>query len=166
MWASHVALVVRNLAANAWDVRDVALIPGLERSPGGGYGNTPQYSCLENPMDRGAWRATLHRVAKSGTQLKQLSTYYFNWQNNVECFSPTKKFKILKSVCMHAKLLQLCPTLFDPMDCSLPGSFIHGILQARILEWVAIPTSRGSFWPRDWSHVSYVSCIGRRVLYH
>ena len=46
-------------------------------------------------------------------------------------------------VCMHAKSFQLCPTLWDPMDCSLPGSSVHGILQARILEWVAIPFSRG-----------------------
>ena len=45
---------------------------------------------------------------------------------------------------MHAKLLQSCPTLWDPMDCSLPGSSVHGILQARILEWVAMPFSRDS----------------------
>ena len=47
-------------------------------------------------------------------------------------------------VCMSAKSLQLCLTLFDPVDSSLPGSFIHGIFQARILEWVAMPSSRGS----------------------
>ena len=51
-----------------------------------------------------------------------------------------------------------------PMDCSPPGSSVHGIFQARILEWVAISSSRGSFWPRDWTHVSYVSCIGSRFL--
>ena len=45
---------------------------------------------------------------------------------------------------MHAKLLQSCPTLYDPMDCSLPGSAVHGILQATTLEWVAMPSSRGS----------------------
>ena len=59
-----------------------------------------------------------------------------------------------------------CPTLCDPMDCSLPGSSLHGIFQARILEWVAIPSSRGSSWPRCWSWVSYISCFGRRVVYH
>ena len=48
---------------------DLGLIPGSERSPGGGNGNPVQYSCLENPMDRGAWRATVHGVAKSQTQL-------------------------------------------------------------------------------------------------
>ena len=52
------------------------------------------------------------------------------------------------------------------MDCSPPGSSVHGISQARILEWVAISYSRGSSWPRDWTWVSCVSCIGRQVLYH
>ena len=61
-------LVVKNLPANA-DVRDVGLIPGLERSPGGGHGNPLQCSCLENPMDRRAWQATVHGVAKSQTRL-------------------------------------------------------------------------------------------------
>ena len=60
----------------------------------------------------------------------------------------------------------LCLTLCDPMDCSLPGSSVHGIILARILEQVSISFSRGSFWPRDWSYISCVSCIGRRILYH
>ena len=59
--------MVKNLTANAGDVRDVDLIPGLGRSPGGGHGNPFQCSCLENPMDRGIWRATGHRVAKTRT---------------------------------------------------------------------------------------------------
>ena len=67
---SHVALVVKNLPANAGDVRDVDSIPGLGRSPGGGYDNPLQYSCLENLTDRGAWRAMVHRFAKSQIQLK------------------------------------------------------------------------------------------------
>ena len=53
--ASQVVLVVKNLPANAGDVRDLSSIPGLGRSPGGGHGHPLQYSCLENPMDRGAW---------------------------------------------------------------------------------------------------------------
>ena len=56
--------------------------------------------------------------------------------------------------------------LTDSMDCRLPGSSGHGILQARILEWVVISFSRGSSWPRDWTCVSCISCIGRRILYH
>ena len=54
------------------------------------------------------------------------------------------------------ELAQSCPTLCDPMDCSLPGSSLHGILQARVLEWVAIAFSRGSSWPRDWTQVSRI----------
>ena len=67
--------------------------------------------------------------------------------------------------CVCAKLLQLCLTLCDPMDSSPPGSSVHGILQARILEWVAMPSSRGSSRPRDRTCVSYISCIGRRVFF-
>ena len=61
---------------------------------------------------------------------------------------------------------QSCPTLCDPLNCSLPGSSIHGILQARILEWVAISFSRGSSWPRDSTCISCSSCIGNKILYH
>ena len=57
----------KNLPANVRDIRDVGSIPGLERSPGGGHDNPLQFSCLENPMDRGAWQATVYRVAKSQT---------------------------------------------------------------------------------------------------
>ena len=63
------ALVVKNPPGSAGDIRDTDLIPGLGRSSEGGHGNTLQYSCLENPMDRGAWWATVHRVTKSRTQL-------------------------------------------------------------------------------------------------
>ena len=59
--------MVKNTPANAGDIRDAGSIPGSERSPGGGQGNPLQYSCLKNPMDRGAWRATDLRVAKSWT---------------------------------------------------------------------------------------------------
>ena len=62
---------------------------------------------------------------------------------------------------MRAMSLQSCLTLCDPMDYSLPGSFAHGILQTRIPEWVAICFSRGPSQPRDQTHVSYVSYIGR-----
>ena len=71
-------------------------------------------------MDRGNWQGTFHGVAKSQTQLSDLT------------------------VAAAAKSLQLCPTLSDPMDCSLPGSSVHGIFQARVLEWVTISSSRGS----------------------
>ena len=66
---------------------------------------------------------------------------------------------------VHAKLFSgvwLC----DPMDCSLPGSSVHGVLQIRILKWVAISSSKGSFWPRDWIWIFCLSCNGRQILYH
>ena len=59
----------------------------------------------------------------------------------------------------HGQWLQSCLTLFDPMGCSPPGSSVCGTFQARILEWVAISSSRGSSWPRDWICVTYISCI-------
>ena len=79
--------MVKNPPANARDVRDSGSIPGSGRSPGGGNGNPLQYSCLENPMNRGAWQATVQRIAKSQTQLKQLSTQTHN----------TKDFEIFVS---------------------------------------------------------------------
>ena len=75
------ALVVKNPPANAGDMRDRGLIPGLGSSLGGGHGNPLQYSCLENPMDRGAWRATVHGVAELDT-LKQLSTHAYEHMHN------------------------------------------------------------------------------------
>ena len=66
-WASHVELVVKNPPANGGDIRDMGSIPGFARSPGGGHGNPLHYSCLENPMDRGAWWVTVHGVTASDT---------------------------------------------------------------------------------------------------
>ena len=80
-WASQVTLVVKNSPANAGDIRDTGLIPVSGRSPGGGHGNPLQYSCLEIPMDRGAWQGTVFRVAKS----------QLNWSN----LAPTQKLKIV-----------------------------------------------------------------------
>ena len=68
-----VALVVKNLPSSAGDLRNVGLIPELGRSPGEGNDNLLQYSCLENPVDRGDWLATVHLVAKNWTRLKQIS---------------------------------------------------------------------------------------------
>ena len=70
VWASQVLLAVKNLPANAGDVRDLGSIPWLGRSPGEENGNPHQYSCWENPIDRGAWWVMVHRVSKSWTRLK------------------------------------------------------------------------------------------------
>ena len=66
----------------------------------------------------------------------------------------------------HAKILPSGPTLWDPLNCSPPDSSIHGILQARIMEWVAISSSRGSPQPRGPTGISCISCIGSQILYH
>ena len=66
----------------------------------------------------------------------------------------------MQSEVKWSEVAQSCPTLCDPMDCSPPGSSVHGILQARVLEWVAISFSRGSSWLRDWTQVSHIA--GRR----
>ena len=70
VWVSHVVLVVKNLTASAGDVRVMDLSPGLGKFPGGMHGYPFQYSCLENPMDREAWQATVHRVTQCWTLLK------------------------------------------------------------------------------------------------
>ena len=67
---------------------------------------------------------------------------------------------------MHVSSCSSGVRLCDPVHCDLPGSSVHGFLQARILEWVAVPTSRGSSWSKDQTQVSFVSCLGRQVLYH
>ena len=83
----------------------------------------------------------------------------------MECtYTNTHTHTYTLCVCVHTcSVSQSRPTLCNPMDCSLPGSSVQGILQARILEWVAVPFSRGSSQPRDWAHVS---CIGKQILYH
>ena len=77
IWASQVALVVKNPPANAGDARDTGSIPGSGRSFGEGYGNPLQYSCLENPMDRRAQQTTIHGVAPHTHTLFHLLSLYF-----------------------------------------------------------------------------------------
>jgi len=110
---------------------------------GEGNGNPLQCSCLENPRDGGAWWAALYGVTQSRTRLKRLSS------------SSSRGNKIVNN--LEVLVTQSCPA----RDCSSPDSSIHGILQARILEWVAIPFSRRSSWPRDWT---WVSCIVGRFF--
>ena len=116
--ASLVAQTVKHLPAmQETRVRSLS----QEDTPGEGNGNPLQYSCLENPMERGAWWAAVHGVAKSRTRLSGFT------------------FTLICFVCMLS--LQSCLTLCNPMDCSPPGSSVHGILQARVLEWGAIAFS-------------------------
>ena len=102
-------------------------------------------------MGREAWRTLVPGVAKNQT-----------WLSNWTELKLAKVVVMYVYICMHAKLLHLCLTLCDPLDCSPPGSSVHGILQ----EYVVMPSSRESSWPRDQTRDSYISCIGSWVLYH
>ena len=109
--ASQAALLVKNLPAKAGDVRDAGSIPGLERSSRGGRGNPLQYSCLENPMDRGAWWVTVCEVTKSQTWLKRSSMHSCNLRNsNHLCFM----FNLVSIV--HLDLFQCGSLLRTIMD--------------------------------------------------
>ena len=79
---------------------------------------------------------------------------------HLNVFSKPNIFKI--KICDNFRIF----SLDDPLDCTPPGSSVYGVVQAWILEWVAMPSSRGSSWPRDHIFISYISCIGRQVLYH
>ena len=130
-------------------------------------------------MDREAWRAAIHGVSKSQTRLSDWTEptrlcqflFHLNFTGEQNKEIPSEfvfpwVLWLFLCVCVHARVCQVtsvCPTLCDRLDCSPPGSSARGILQARILEWVAMPFSRGSSQPRDWTHVS---CIERWVLYH
>ena len=94
-----------------------------------------------------------------------------NWHNRSSdifrnWFYEPNSYTSFYLVCVRVKSLQSCLTHWYPMDSSLPGSSVHGILQPRILEWDAMPSSRGSSWPRGWTYSSYIFCIGRQILYH
>ena len=88
--------MVKNLSANAGNIRDTGSVPGLGRSPGGGHGNPLQYPSLENPTDRGAWRATVHRVAESDTTEATVRHYMSNRQpTRTYCLAQGTRLNIL-----------------------------------------------------------------------
>ena len=107
------------------------------------------------------WRAPGFDQNILSVYTPSLSDFYINsWLKNIYMLKvPTFVFPapLPLKACTHAKLLQSCLTLCSPVDCSLPGSSVHGILQARMLEWVAMPSSRGSSWPGDWTCISCVA---------
>ena len=92
--------------------------------------------------------------------------YYKKFNKDLEKVFHVKKFKKKFSTyaCVQAQSLQFCLTPHCPMDCSPPDFSVRGILQTRILEWVAMPSSRGSSWPKGWRHGPCASCIGRQIL--
>ena len=105
------------------------------------------------------WGSSLIIISWMWLWLKSIS----NKKEESKCmwaFLQEERITVSHGQCVHAQWI-----LRDPLDCSLPGSSVHGTLQAKILEWVAISFSRESSWPRDWTWVSCVSYIGRQVLY-
>ena len=146
--------MVKNPPTNSEDIRDLGSIPGSGRSLRGGHGNPLQYSFLENTMDRGSWQANSqwgHKESHTTEQLTLSLSYICTHVCVCVC--------VCVHACMCAQLLPSCPTPCITMDCSLPNFSVHGILQARILEWVAMSSSRGSSHPSDQIHIS---CIAGR----
>ena len=136
-------LVVKNPPANAGDTRDMGRIPGSGRSPGGGHGNPLQCSRLESPLNRGAWQAIVHRVAKSWTQLKRLSTH------------------TMKKVQETLHSLRLC---FP--NCLQISMFAHWSLLSET-SWGTCPTSgkTTSLWRRSFSGVAAHRRLGCDSLF-
>ena len=127
-------------------------------SIGEGNGTPLQYSCLENPRDGGAWWAVVSGVTQSRTRLKWLGSSRSSIAA-MQIGASVSRFHLFYSYLTFDEVAQSCPTLYNPMDCSLPGSSVHRIFQERILEWVAISFSRKSSWPRDRTHVPRI--VGR-----
>ena len=115
--------------------------------------NTNAYICSPKDKDKNVHSSTVHISPK--LEAPQISIN-----------SKKDKWNTVNTCVLHGKLLQLCSTLCNSTDYNLRCPSVHGILQARILEWVAISSSRISSWPRDWTPISCGSCIIRRILYH
>ena len=141
---------------SACNAEDPSSIPGLGRSPGEGNGYPLQYSGLENSMD-----CLVHGLTKSRTWLSDFHFIRRLWGMYELGFA-----KPLEQLLAHGKnnlmlVAQFCPALCTSVDQGSPGSSFHGILQARTLEWIAIPCFRGSSWPRDRTRVA---CIASRFF--
>ena len=143
--------MVKNLPANTGDAREVSLITG---SPGEGNNNPLQYSCLENEEPGGLQLSNWIHSSSAFSIRSQGKFQHLqkNW-NPGGLFGSSKQNTINWKV-VRVKVTQSCPTLCNPMDYT-----VHGILQARILEWVACPFSRGSSQSRDRTQVCCI--VGR-----
>ena len=116
--------------------------------------------CLPSPTDTRDFSSSgIFPLAPTNSTHTHTHTHTHTIKHPTQCH-------ISRLMLCCAKSLQSCLTLCKPMNCSPPGSSVHGILQARILEWAAMPSSRGYSWPRGWTCVSKVSCIGRQALCH
>ena len=128
--------------------------------------DTPEFLCLfyyvrKQPKDHCLW--TRKKTSTSHWNFLWLDFDFLASRTVGHKFLLLTVHPICGILCVCA---QSCLRLCNPLDCSLPGSSVHGILQARILEWVAISYSRGSFQSWDQTHISWRSCIGRQALYH
>ena len=152
----------------AWkDLRPPSWSPGHPPAPRHGAESSTPCSpnqrphccviCLHRLATQREWNAIYSALCKLESTVSAGRSMIFFW-TVIACLGLPRW-----CLCVCVKSLQLCLTLCNPMDHSPPGSSVHGISQSRTLEWVVMPFSRGSFRPRDQTHVS---CIGRWVLYH
>ena len=142
-------LVVKNPPANAGDTRDSDLIAGWGRSPGGGNGNPLQYSCLENPMDRGAWWAKVHGITKSWTRLKWLSIHMgwlWKFQNVFIGYATPKENRCMwvwvhkcVCVCMHTRPPCLSPTPGVHPNSHPLGWWCHPAISSSVIHFSLCP---------------------------
>ena len=157
------ALVVKNPPTNAGDIRNTGSTPGSGRSSGGGCGNPLQYSCLENPLDRRAWWATVHGISKSQTQLKWLSTYTQHQEKSeifwylamtVTCLSMTVK-SIYQSSLGYVPLVWM-DLIWRPLRSLVLRLIIAHVGQISTI-WLIILSCQGLPWPQLTSNKALAS---------
>ena len=154
-WIKYIQAVVPVPAKldRFWNMNNQSLTPEVKERP--------EYSLGKTKPKTKKWHFSLHVSLKHNihnTTLKMLT----HWENNNQYYQKEKSKKEVDAKMIQILELVVCcavlnPTLCDPLDCSPPGSSVHGILQARILQWVAMPSSKGSFQPRDWTHWSRIA---------
>ena len=143
---------------------NMGLIPGLGRSLGEGNGNPLQYSCLENPMDRGTWRATVRGITRVGHDLATKPPLPWNMYVYIWCVC---RYSVYTYMCLLAQLLQSCPDLCNALDCSPPGFSVQGVSPGKNTGVGCHALLQGIFPIQGLNQLSlYVSFIGRQVLYH
>ena len=156
--------MVKNLPVNAGDVKRRGSIPKLGRCPGEGYGNPLQYSCLENPMDRGAWRAAVHRVVKSRTGLSTCARTLFPEPLSPRCAAAASRARACTVQCAYwLSRVQGFVTLWT---VARQAPLSMGLLRQEYWSRLASPPPGGLLDPGIEPASLNVSCIGRRILYH